>query len=112
LHTRRPAGTNKLGVSSFRTTHLPRSTVGCDTTRVKPSATVPISTAPYRFIPLSGSSVTLLPSAAGSSKHRLPAPASESWSSARGPADCQPPTIWPASATRSRSATRAPCPAG
>ncbi len=39
-------------------------------------------------------------------------PASESSSSARGRADCRPPTTWRASATRSRSATRGPYPAG
>ena len=51
-------------------------------------------------------------STAGCSTHPPHAPASESSSSARGRADCRPPTTWRASATRSRSATPGAVPGG
>ena len=65
-----PGGTKPRGVSSSRTTRSPQSTAGCAITRVKPSATEPISTARCRSIRWSGSSATWPGSAAGCSNHR------------------------------------------
>ena len=89
-----------------------RSTGASATTRARASATARTSTARSRSTRSSGSSATSRASAAGRSSRRRPAPASGCSSSAPGRAGCRPPTTWPGSATRSRSATRAPSPAG
>ena len=89
-----------------------RSTGGSATTRARASATGPTSTAPSRSTRSSGSSATSRWSGGGRSTRRRSAAAGGCWSSAPGRAGCRPPTTWPGSATRSRSGTRAPSPAG